>query len=137
MYSVGLAQEAKPTSVELRLEFESSNFESVYNKLLCNRWEFKYAFVDHTKLKKLPGNRYFDVLFETNGNYELIDRNNQIEKGKWTFVQDENSVYLKSYNGFKANVKSIEKNELVFTMLPENSDPIAKNIQIHFRPFNY
>ncbi len=137
MCVTGLAQETKISKAELKSVFEPSNIVSLYNKLLCKRWEFKYAFIDQTKLSKLPENKYFDILFKSNGNYELIEKDSLIKKGNWNYDQDKKLVYLTSKDDFKARVKSISENELIITMLTNDNNLMSPNRQIHFRSFNY
>ena len=141
MCVAGLAQETKISQSELNAVFGSTNlesaFESVYNKLLCKRWEFKYVFIGQTKLPMLPENKYFDILFKPNGNYLLIERDGRIENGTWNYDQSKKLVYLTSKTDFKANIKSVGENELIVTMLSNDKHPKNPNRQIHFRPFNY
>ncbi len=137
MYATGLAQETKISKVELKTVFEPSNIVSLYNKLLCKRWEFKYVFIDRTKLPKLPEKKYFDILFKSNGKYELIEKDNLTEKGNWNYDQDKKLVYLTSKNNFKARIKSISENELIITMLANDNNLMSPNRQIHFRSYNY
>ncbi len=137
MCATGLAQETKFSQPDLRAVFGSSSIESVYNKLLCKRWEFRYAFINQTKRPKLPENKYFDILFKSNGNYELIERDSLTENGTWNYDHDQKLVYLTSKTDFEASVKSIGENELVITMLSKDKYPMSPNRQIHFRPFNY
>jgi hypothetical protein len=137
MCVAGLAQETKISQSELKDIFGSSNIEFLYKKLLCKKWEFKYVFIDQTKLPKLPENRYFDILFKSNGNYQLIERGGRTENGSWNYDQSKKLVYLTSKTDFKASVKSLEENELIITMLSTDNQPINPNRQIHFRSFNY
>ncbi|MGB5818164.1 MAG: hypothetical protein WBG90_01675 [Saonia sp.] len=139
IFATGLAQESKISKAELKSVFEpyNANVESLYNKLLCKRWEFKYVFIDQAKLPKLPENKYFDILFKSNGTYELIEKNGSAEKGNWNYDQDKKSIYLTSKNDFNARVKFIEENELIITMLSNDNNPMRPNGQIHFRPFTY
>lgn len=136
MFATGIAQETNISQAELKSVFEPSNIESLYTELLCKRWEFKYAFIDQTKLPKLPENRYFDILFKSNGNYELIEKDGFTKKGNWDYDQDKKLVYLTSKSDFKASVKSIGESELIITMLSNDSNLLSPNRQIHFRSFN-
>ncbi|WP_149276478.1 hypothetical protein [Pareuzebyella sediminis] len=136
--AIGFSQEAKKSKAELRSVFEPTDSESIYTELLCKRWEFKYAFVGQTKMPKLPGNKYFDIWFRPNGSYELIGKENRIERGEWNYNQDKRLFQLTSkQDDFKAIIKSIGEDELTITMLTDNNEAMKPNRQIHFRAFKY
>ncbi|PHS66714.1 MAG: hypothetical protein COB12_05790 [Flavobacterium sp.] len=113
------------------INLNKSELESV----LCKQWEIEYALIDGMKIGQIPGATDFDFKFKSDGKYDLIREEGNIENGLWVFDIKNKYVELLIKGKLTSRIKSIEKDKLILAMVSRQNDPLGlPSVEIHFKP---
>ncbi len=104
-------------------------------QLLCKRWDINYAKIGEMKIEQMPGASDFDILFDKDGTYEIINADGEANKGKWTYYPKKQFVQMEINDRQTLRVIDISENKLICTSTPGTDGP-PMNTEIHFKLIN-
>ncbi len=125
-------------SIELNASLFSQNInqsQSELETLLIKQWEIEYAMLGTTKIEQMPGAKDFNILFNLDGTYQLIEDTGNVITGKWIFFPEKKYVELAIGEKISSRIISLEKDKMILIIVSgKEKSPDVPNSEIHFKP---
>lgn len=119
------------TSFNLKAQVIQS--ETELNKILCKNWKPDFAVMGDVKINQLPNTIAFELEFNSDNSYFVI-KDNDKQKGKWTFNPDKKHIELSINNKVTSRIIKINETEFILVLVSEGiKNPSIPHMQIHFK----